>query len=106
MRAPDDLAALLLAVAAELGAEPAVAEGGAVELRAGGAPVATAQASALEARVGQDIAAAALRTPDTAASRRGPEWIRFTPDELDGHTRDRARAWISVAWQRATAARN
>jgi hypothetical protein len=47
------------------------------------------------------IAAAAARTPDTAPSPRGPEWIRFNPREMDGHAADRLRAWLELAHRRA-----
>jgi hypothetical protein len=47
------------------------------------------------------VAAAALRTPDTEPSRRGPDWVRFRPGELDDHARDRAEAWFGSAWRRA-----
>jgi hypothetical protein len=55
----------------------------------------------LELRLDQPIAAAATRTPDTAPSPRGPEWIRFNPRELVGHAVDRLRAWLDLAYRRA-----
>jgi hypothetical protein len=48
------------------------------------------------------IAVAATRTPDTAPTVRGPEWVRFNPRELDGHAVDRLRAWLELAYRRAT----
>lgn len=47
------------------------------------------------------VAGAALRTPDTGPSRRGSDWIRFAPAELDDHAIDRAEAWFGSAWRRA-----
>ena len=47
------------------------------------------------------VAAAATRTPDTAPSPRGKEWIRFNPRDLDGHAVDRLRAWLELAYRRA-----
>ncbi len=49
------------------------------------------------------VAGAAIRTPDTTASPRGPEWVRFEPAELDDHAIDRAVAWLGFAVRHATA---
>lgn len=46
------------------------------------------------------IAAAAVRTPDTGPSPRGPAWVRFQPTALDGHAADRAAAWFVSACRR------
>jgi len=58
-------------------------------------------AGGIEIRLDRPIAGAATRTPDTAPSPRGPEWIRFNPRELDGHALDRLRAWLELAYRRA-----
>lgn len=55
----------------------------------------------LEIRLDREVAAAAIRTPDTAASPRGPEWVRFNPRELDAHALDRLGAWLELAHRRA-----
>jgi hypothetical protein len=55
----------------------------------------------IEIRLDKAIAGAAARTPDTAPSPRGPEWIRFNPHEMDGHAADRLRAWLELAYRRA-----
>jgi hypothetical protein len=55
----------------------------------------------IEICLDRPIAAAATRTPDTAPSPRGQEWIRFNPHELDGHALDRLRAWLELAYRRA-----
>jgi hypothetical protein len=55
----------------------------------------------IEIRLDRAVAAAATRTPDTAPSSRGADWIRFNPHELDGHALDRLRAWLELAYRRA-----
>ena len=57
--------------------------------------------SGIEIRLDPPIAGAAARTPDVAPSRRGPEWIRFSPRDLDAHALDRLRAWLELAYRRA-----
>ena len=56
----------------------------------------------IELRLDPAVAAAATRTPDTAPSPRGREWVRFNPRELDAHALDRLRAWLELAHRRAT----
>jgi hypothetical protein len=56
-----------------------------------------------EFRLAPAVVAAALRTPDTAASTRGSDWVAFAPAELDRHAIDRASAWVASAWRRARA---
>ena len=46
------------------------------------------------------VAAAAVRTPDTASSPRGPGWVDFAPAELDDRAADRAVAWLGSAYRR------
>jgi hypothetical protein len=55
----------------------------------------------IELRLDPAIAAAAIRTPDTGPSPRGPEWVRFNPRELDGHAVDRLTAWFDLAYRHA-----
>ena len=76
--------------------EVALATEGASYLLAGRA-FAWARGLAFEANVGQDIAAAALRTPDVTPSPRGPGWIRLTPMVIDDHAADRVVAWFEMA---------
>jgi hypothetical protein len=52
-------------------------------------------------RLDRVVATAALRTPDAAASPRGPEWVRFAPGTLDRFALDRALAWFDLAVKRA-----
>lgn len=68
-----------------------------------GAPFAVLGPTGIEIRLEPAIAAAASRTPDTAPSPRGKEWVRFNPRELDGHAVDRLRAWLELAYRRAAA---
>jgi hypothetical protein len=66
-----------------------------------GTPFAAMDGDALEVRLDPAVAAAALRTPDTDASSRGPAWVRFDPPELDRMAIDRATAWLEYAWRHA-----
>lgn len=59
----------------------------------------------IELRLGDEIAEAALRTPDTSASPRGGGWVLFAPREWDEHAFDRLEAWFLVAWRLAAARR-
>lgn len=104
------LAALVKGLAAELQDVVATAGPGAPgAVRAGGAttwshrekPFAVLGPTGIELRLDPAIAAAATRTPDTAPSPRGPEWVRFSPRELDGHAVDRLEAWFELAYRRA-----
>ena len=72
-----------------------------VEWRRGGRPFAALAGDAAEFRLDPMVAMAALRTPDTAASERGTDWVRFSPATVDGHAVDRAQAWLASAWRRA-----
>jgi hypothetical protein len=64
-------------------------------------PFAALGPNGIEIRLDRSIAAAAIRTPDTAPSPRGPDWVRFAPTELDDHALDRLRAWLELAYRRA-----
>ena len=77
------------------------ASGGAVEWRRGGRPFAALAGDAAEFRLDPLVAKAALRTPETSASKRGADWVRFAPRVLDDHGIDRAQAWLASAWRRA-----
>jgi len=74
---------------------------GGVEWRRGGRPFAALVGAAAEFRLDPLVANAALRTPDTAASKRGVDWVRFSPAVIDGNAVDRAQAWLASAWRRA-----
>ena len=75
--------------------------GGGVEWRRGARPFAALLGDAAEFLLDPLVASAALRTPDTSASKRGPDWVRFSPAVVDGHAVDRAQAWLASAWRRA-----
>lgn len=74
---------------------------GVVTWSRGGMAFAALGPNGIELRLDRAVAAAATRTPDTAPSPRGKEWIRFNPHELDGHALDRLRAWLELAYKRA-----
>lgn len=59
------------------------------------------EGSSVDLRLDRAVAAAALKTPDTATSERGPEWVRYAPPTLEGHDLDRLRAWFMLAHRRA-----
>jgi hypothetical protein len=74
---------------------------GVVTWSRGGTAFAALGPNGIELRLDHAVAAAATRTPDTAPSPRGKEWIRFNPHELDGHALDRLHAWLELAYKRA-----
>jgi hypothetical protein len=96
------LAELIASLAADLPAARTSSTGARTEWRRGGVPFASLDGQAVELRLAPAIAAAALNTPDTTPSPRGTPWIRFAPQELDGHAIDRATAWFGLAYRRAT----
>jgi hypothetical protein len=97
------IGALLEATAADLEAVVRQAVGGGVEWSTGGIVFAAVSGDRAEFRLARPVVAAALRTPDTSASDRGPDWVAFAPHDLDGHAVDRAAAWLASAWRRADA---
>ena len=101
--AATDLAAVLEDAAADLEAieRSADATTGAIEWSIGSRVFAAAAGGHAEFRLDPAVAAAALRTPDTAPSGRGNDWVAFTPGYLDQHAIDRATAWLASAWRRA-----
>lgn len=56
-----------------------------------------------ELRLGEEIGEAAMRTPDTGPSTRGPDWVLFAPPVWDEMAFDRLEAWFRVAWRLASA---
>lgn len=89
--------------ATSIGLAAADVPGGVTAYLAGDTTVAvvSADGSTAEFRLDPAVAAAAQRTPDTSASERGPDWVRFSPVELDDHAIDRAVAWLGSAARRA-----
>ncbi|MBI2782365.1 MAG: hypothetical protein HYX55_11305 [Chloroflexi bacterium] len=111
-RSTPSLGALVKELAAQLpevvgsagpGAPGAARPAGATTLSFRGKPFAVLSPTGIELRLDPPIAAAATRTPDTAPSPRGKEWVRFSPRELDGHAVDRLEAWFELAYRRAGA---
>ena len=75
-----------------------VEEGGLVTYEAGGRMFATASGRTVEFLLKPDIARAAVRTPTTAPSTRGPDWVVFEPPaEPDRYDLDRVRSWFDMA---------
>ena len=66
----------------------------------GGRAFAVLMQDVLEVGLDPVVAKAALRTPDTLASLRGPGWIAFTPEAIDRFALDRAEAWLRSAHRR------
>jgi hypothetical protein len=96
---------LLATVAADLDevtAAPTVDGGTAWSREAAVFAVLGADGTTAEFQLDPAIAAAAVRTPDTAPSQRGHGWVRFRPPMLDGHAVDRATAWFISAFRRTT----
>jgi hypothetical protein len=100
---PGGIAALIEATAADLEAVEREAIAGGAEWSTGGIVFAAVSGNRAEFRLALPVVTAALRTPDTTASGRGPDWVAFTPKVLDGHATDRAAAWLASAWRRADA---
>jgi hypothetical protein len=71
--------------------------GEAIDYEVGDVVVASVGPAGAEFRLGSDIAAAALNTPDTQTSARGAEWVSFRPRTVDRFARDRAEAWTALA---------
>ena len=97
-----DLMALAAELAAELEDVHASGEGGIVTYDRGATVFARVSADAIEVRLPDDIAEAALRTPDTLPLS-GVGWLRFEPQGRERHVTDRASAWFQTAWRHAGA---
>jgi hypothetical protein len=95
------LADVLAEAAAGLQGVTASTSGPLATWAAGPSVFATLDGERAEFRLDPMVAAAALRTPDTAPSARGADWIVFAPPVLDDHAIDRAEAWFLSAHRRA-----
>jgi hypothetical protein len=72
--------------------------GGVTTFQVGGRPFAAASGGRAEFLLKPDIARAAMRTPGTQPSKRGPDWVVFEPpDDLDRYDLDRLRSWFDMA---------
>jgi len=99
--AAPDLMVLVAELAAELGDTSAVGDHGVVAYQRAEQEFARVSADALEVRLPEDIAEAALRTPDTSMVVGSGGWVRFTPRGTERHVTDRAAAWFRTAWRYA-----
>jgi hypothetical protein len=95
------LPALVAEIVVDLPESRSVSDGGIVTWSRDGRPFATLGPDGIEISLDQAIAAAAARTPDSAPSSRGRNWVRFNPHEIDAHAVDRLRAWLELAYRRA-----
>jgi hypothetical protein len=108
---PDDpaadltLAEVLAAAAEDLDGVTGDGDESAMTWSAGGHAFAALAGDWAEFRLDPAVARAALRTPDAAASPRGPGWVSFAPAVLDDQAIDRAEAWFLSAHRHATAVR-
>jgi len=95
------LAAMLEKAATELEATERRPTADGAEWSIGGTTFAVVGRDGAEFRLARPVVEAALRTPGTGRSERGPDWVAFQPAELDQHAIDRATAWLASAWRRA-----
>ena len=96
---------VLAVVAAELDqVTTGVASDGGIVWSRAGTPFAilNEEGAAAEFRLDSAVASAAIRTPDTVMSSRGPGWVLFRPATLDAHGADRATAWLRSACRHAS----
>lgn len=96
------LAEVLAAAAEDLVDVTAASSANATTWSVGTTPFAILSAGGAEFRLDPLVVAAALRTPDTAPSPRGHDWVSFSPAILDDAAIDRAEAWFLSAARRAT----
>jgi hypothetical protein len=99
-----ELAATLDDLAVELEDTRRETSGGTTTWSRGSIAFAALDGSTVELRLDPAVAAAALRTPDTAPSPRGEAWVRYAPPTLDDQDFDRLEAWFGLAHRRAAAA--
>ncbi len=100
---PDLTIAEVLAAAAEdLVGVAAASPANATTWSVGPTPFAVLTGELAEFRLDPLVVAAALRTPDTAPSPRGHDWVAFAPALLDDAAIDRAEAWFLSAHRRLT----
>ncbi|HLO34950.1 MAG TPA: hypothetical protein VK194_02665 [Candidatus Deferrimicrobium sp.] len=97
------LAEVLAAAAEDLAGIAVEAAGDGRTWSVAGRPFATLAGERADFHLDPLVARAALRTPDTAPSPRGPDWVSFAPPALDDPAIDRAEAWFLSAHRRAVA---
>jgi hypothetical protein len=96
---------LLVADAQKVGALKEAAANGGHEFSHGRHKFAFVNGDVAEFRLDPEIVEAALRTPSTTASTRGPDWVCLTVREADQHAVDRARAWFLSAYRAVDSSR-
>ena len=92
---------VLMAAAEGLGDVTLAADADGMTWARGGSPFATLSGPRAEFRLDVPVARAALRTPDTSPTSRGPDWVAFAPAIVDEGAVDRAEAWFLSAHRRA-----
>jgi hypothetical protein len=100
-QSPTDLSVFVEEAAADLEAAVRRPTDDGAEWSIGGIVFAAVRRGIAEFRLARPVVDAALRTPGTARSERGADWVAFAPDQLDQHAMDRATAWLASAWRRA-----
>lgn len=100
------LADILAAAAEEVEGVMAAVDGELTTWTAGDRAFATLAGDRAEFHLDPLVVRAALRTPDTMTSPRGPDWIGFAPVAMDDPAVDRAEAWFLSAHRLATAPRH
>jgi hypothetical protein len=93
--------ALVDQIAEELGDVRTMPSAAVTEYHRGQQLFAVVDGNSVALRLRPDIAEAALRTPATAPSNRGPEWIDFAVDPGNAQDVDRLRAWLTIGWRSA-----
>lgn len=79
-------------------------DGGLDRLDVGGVAFAVVGLDLIEVVLDPAVARAALATPGTRPSSRGPGWVTFLPEAADRFALDRAEAWLRNAHRRALGA--
>lgn len=97
MTGASSLPDLLDELATDVEAVERTSDGGSVAYATRGQDFAVLDQIGASFRLRADVVRGALGTPDTAASPRGPDWVRFAPPVLDTFARDRAEAWFRFA---------
>jgi hypothetical protein len=92
---------LFRSIASDLDGVEGTVAGDETAWRRGGVTFAVLRGERADLRLTGPVGRAALGTPDTDPSERGPDWISFTPRELDGMALDRAAAWFENAARHA-----
>ncbi len=92
-----DLASAIRSAALELEGVEIREAGKAVEFLRSNKLFAVLEGPALVVRLRPELAEAAVRTPDAAASGRGTGWVTLRPATLDQFALDRARSWFESA---------